>query len=176
MSYRFQIRRDVSGEWVRANPVLLDGEIGYETDTHRLKIGDGSTAWDDLAYFVSSLCGETVFDCFVHGDMTVGTVYYVKIQSPCTLTRVSASLETCPSGSDVTINVLKNGTTSELSVLTENITITPSQPQNNGVYTSTGTIDPDRVSCVEGDVIFVFVEQIGSDVAGKNLSVQIGAV
>lgn len=32
------------------NPILQLGELGYETDTNKLKIGDGVTAWNDLAY------------------------------------------------------------------------------------------------------------------------------
>lgn len=48
---RIQIRRGTSSEWSSANPVLLAGELGYETDTGRLKIGNGSTSWNDLPYF-----------------------------------------------------------------------------------------------------------------------------
>lgn len=33
-----------------ANPVLLKGEVVYESDTRKHKIGDGSTAWNDLPY------------------------------------------------------------------------------------------------------------------------------
>ena len=43
-------RIDTAANWAAENPVLLDGEIGYERDTSKLKIGDGSTAWNLLAY------------------------------------------------------------------------------------------------------------------------------
>ena len=45
-----QQRRDTAANWTSNNPTLLGGEIGYETDTGYLKIGDGSTAWTSLAY------------------------------------------------------------------------------------------------------------------------------
>jgi hypothetical protein len=45
-----QQRRDTAANWTSNNPTLLNGEIGYETDTGYLKIGDGSTAWTSLAY------------------------------------------------------------------------------------------------------------------------------
>ena len=45
-----QQRRDTATNWTNNNPTLLGGEIGYETDTGYLKIGDGSTAWTSLAY------------------------------------------------------------------------------------------------------------------------------
>ena len=45
-----QQRRGTAAEWLSANPVLSAGEIGVETDTLKFKIGDGTTAWDALAY------------------------------------------------------------------------------------------------------------------------------
>ena len=46
-----QVRRDSSAAWSTVNPVLATGEIGFETDTLLLKVGDGSTAWNSLGYF-----------------------------------------------------------------------------------------------------------------------------
>ncbi|MDD3039599.1 hypothetical protein [Bacteroides sp.] len=51
MAYKIQIRRDTEYNWALYNPVLDDGEMGYETDTKKLKIGDGTSAWNDLEYF-----------------------------------------------------------------------------------------------------------------------------
>lgn len=48
---RFQIRRDTAANWTSNDPTLASGEIGFETDTYKLKIGDGSTAWTALSYF-----------------------------------------------------------------------------------------------------------------------------
>jgi hypothetical protein len=47
---RIKIRRSISSQWSGVNPVLDLGEAGYETDSRRLKIGDGSTAWSGLDY------------------------------------------------------------------------------------------------------------------------------
>lgn len=52
---RIQLRRDTSAAWSTANPVLLAGECGYESDTRLLKIGNGTTAWNDLAYVVGGI-------------------------------------------------------------------------------------------------------------------------
>lgn len=43
-------RIDTSKNWSNKNPVLLAGEIGIESDTFRLKAGDGSTSWNNLPY------------------------------------------------------------------------------------------------------------------------------
>lgn len=49
-TYRFQFRRDTAANWTSRNPILLAGEPGFETDTKKLKLGDGTTAWAGLAY------------------------------------------------------------------------------------------------------------------------------
>jgi hypothetical protein len=43
-------RKDTAANWTSANPILLSGEIGYETDTKKFKIGNGSSNWNALAY------------------------------------------------------------------------------------------------------------------------------
>jgi len=50
MTTRLQQRRDTAANWTSNNPTLATGEIGYETDTKKFKIGDGSTAWNSLVY------------------------------------------------------------------------------------------------------------------------------
>ena len=50
MSVRIQIRRDTAANWAAANPVLADGEPAFEHDTRLFKLGDGSTAYNALAY------------------------------------------------------------------------------------------------------------------------------
>jgi hypothetical protein len=45
---KFQVRRGTAAQWAAANPVLLSGEPGYETDTKILRIGDGVTAFTAL--------------------------------------------------------------------------------------------------------------------------------
>tara|TARA_R100000005_G_C4993997_1_gene200980 strand:+ start:641 stop:2098 length:1458 start_codon:yes stop_codon:yes gene_type:complete len=43
-------RRDTAANWTSANPTLLAGELGHESDTGKWKVGDGTTAWTSLAY------------------------------------------------------------------------------------------------------------------------------
>jgi hypothetical protein len=47
-----QSRKDVAANWDATNPVLAEGEIGFETDTqpYKWKVGDGVTAWSALLY------------------------------------------------------------------------------------------------------------------------------
>lgn len=47
---RLKNRIDTASNWENANPTLLKGEIGIESDTGYVKAGDGSTAWNNLGY------------------------------------------------------------------------------------------------------------------------------
>jgi len=51
MASIIQLRRDIAVNWTSADPILAQGEIGIETDTLRLKIGDGTTVWTLLPYY-----------------------------------------------------------------------------------------------------------------------------
>jgi hypothetical protein len=47
---RMQQRYDTAAQWTSVNPVLLEGEIGIESDTGKFKFGDNSSNWNDLPY------------------------------------------------------------------------------------------------------------------------------
>jgi hypothetical protein len=51
MASKIQLRRDTATRWQEINPVLGAGEPGYETDTGRIKVGNGNTVWNSLPYF-----------------------------------------------------------------------------------------------------------------------------
>ena len=51
MANTIQHKRGIAANWTSANPILGAGEFGFETDTGKLKLGDGSTAWSALGYF-----------------------------------------------------------------------------------------------------------------------------
>ena len=57
LNTKIQLRNVTAAEWTAKNPVLLKGEMGIETDTHKIKVGDGSTQWSELAY-----CGADTND------------------------------------------------------------------------------------------------------------------
>jgi len=51
MATRMQQRRGTASQWTSSNPVLNAGEMGWESDTNKFKIGDGTNHWADLDYF-----------------------------------------------------------------------------------------------------------------------------
>lgn len=58
------LRHDTVENWVRSNPILLNGEVGVETDTSKMKMGDGKTQWNDLGYMYSSLLNDEIDTLF----------------------------------------------------------------------------------------------------------------
>ncbi len=50
MPTTIRMRRGTAAQWTAANPVLAAGEAGVETDTGRMKVGDGATAWNSRRY------------------------------------------------------------------------------------------------------------------------------
>ncbi len=45
------VRLGTAANWTLANPTLSLQELGFESDTGRYKIGNGSTQWTSLGYF-----------------------------------------------------------------------------------------------------------------------------
>ena len=73
-----KLRRGTAAAWTSANPTLDPGEPGYETDTKKWKVGDGSTAWVSLGYAgsgaVASVFTRTGAVVAASGDYNAGQV------------------------------------------------------------------------------------------------------
>jgi len=54
MATRMQQRRGTAAQWTSSNPVLNAGEMGWESDTNKFKIGDGTNHWADIDYFIDA--------------------------------------------------------------------------------------------------------------------------
>jgi len=69
LSTKIQVRRDLAANWTTANPTLLRGEIGYEYDTVKVKIGNGISDWASLPYAIVS---QTMVEDLIadHADRT----------------------------------------------------------------------------------------------------------
>ena len=58
MSTRIRFRRDTAANWTSNNPTLTTGELGYETDTGKFKIGNNTDAWTALPYSITAELSE----------------------------------------------------------------------------------------------------------------------
>lgn len=67
MAVRIQMRRGTSSEWNDADPILNEGEIGYNSTLGQIKVGDGSTIWSELTY----LATETELNTSLEGYIAI---------------------------------------------------------------------------------------------------------
>jgi len=118
MAVQIQLRRDTSADWISNNPTLAEGEIGYETDTNYIKIGDGSTDWVTLDYFTGSGSVSGGFTPNVQPDSediasTSDTIYFsgmgsTYVYSGTNTIIISSQVGSAGNLSDLTIDENKN--------------------------------------------------------------------
>ena len=65
LNTRIIMRNDTTENWTTKNPTLSKGEFGVENDTNKFKIGDGATAWKELAYAGAD---ETVIKSIINAN------------------------------------------------------------------------------------------------------------
>jgi hypothetical protein len=75
---RLQLRADTAANWTSVNPILLANELGRETDTGKIKIGNGTSTWTSLAYQawatlpVAVNAGGTGQTSYTNGQLLIG--------------------------------------------------------------------------------------------------------
>lgn len=67
---RIQLRHDTAANWTAKNPVLMVGELGFEIDTNKFKIGDGVKEWNALEYAVKDEIALTDENVTMTDDFT----------------------------------------------------------------------------------------------------------
>ena len=94
MATKIQVRRGSALQWSTTNPTLSNGEIGFETDTGKFKIGTNSTAWNSLAYasVLPGDLGELSQDA-VNAALTAGTGIQKVYDDPNDLLTISIDTE-----------------------------------------------------------------------------------
>lgn len=72
MAIQLQIRRGTAAQWTTANPILADGEMGIETDTKKMKIGNAVDNWSTLTYWFDASA-----NVYVHTQVSASTVWTI---------------------------------------------------------------------------------------------------
>lgn len=85
MAYRIVLRQDIAANWSNNNPLLLSGELGFETDTKRIKLGNGTDRWNVLPYYLRPGFYGHFYDTTFQGVGATGEAYYVR----CNTTNIS---------------------------------------------------------------------------------------
>jgi hypothetical protein len=71
-----RLRRGTTAQWIAANPVLADGEFGWDSTASKLKMGNGTANWATLPYFLDAALAAKANTSHSHAatDMTSGTL------------------------------------------------------------------------------------------------------
>jgi hypothetical protein len=114
---QIQIRRGTASQWTSANPTLAAGEWGFETDTNKGKIGNGSTAWNSLSYIlgVGDIDGVTAGTGLTGGG-TSGTVTLAIDSTVATLSGSQTLTNKTISGANNTLSSIGNSSLTNSSI------------------------------------------------------------
>jgi hypothetical protein len=74
MAVNILLRRGTAAEWTASNPILLEGEVGVETDSKKLKVGDGLTVWASLPYITLTPSAAASIYATIANPSFTGTV------------------------------------------------------------------------------------------------------
>lgn len=137
MSVQILFRRGTAADWTSANPILGNGEPGFETDTGRLKIGDNVTAWNALSYIQGT------------GGVADGnTTYTVSAET------ATGGVDIRLTGSDASTDAVKIAAGSNVTVTrTDANTITIASTDTTGATTLDGLTDVVLTSPAVGEVL-----------------------
>jgi hypothetical protein len=76
------LRRNSSVQWATLNPILLSGEQGYETDTGKMKIGNGHRRWLELEYYLPQSDVQSLIDNATFSGGSGASILTDHIDSP----------------------------------------------------------------------------------------------
>ena len=166
MATRIQVRRGSTSDWNSADPILNEGEIGYNTTLGQIKIGDGESLWSELYYVVdaSSLGGSLDSYILNTEKSAVGGVAELdaskNILAPAsiifegtendhetTLSVTDPTADRTITFPDVTGTVITTGNLSDITnagTFTGNIVIEGATPDDNELTLSAGNPTADR--------------------------------
>jgi hypothetical protein len=155
---KIQFRRSIATDWIAVNPILSAGEVGYETDSRKFKIGDGTTAWNSLAYAtvlpseLNELVDDRVNDLLVAGSNIEKS--YSDSTNALTISATGVSLlgHTHTSSEITDFNSSVSGLLPIKSITAgNNITVTPTG--DNGFIVSSSGVDNNAVKDLIGSTI-----------------------
>lgn len=162
MAQQITLRRGLSTEWtsVGGSLVLSSGEPGFETDTGKLKIGNGSAVWNALPYAagLESLRLQDLSNVASTSPSTGqvlkwdGTVWAPAADSADGTTTYTISAETATGGVDLRLTGSDSSTDSVKLAAGSNVTITRTDANTitisgeafntaDSVFTGTTTVD-----------------------------------
>ena len=154
MATRMQQRRGTAAQWTSANPILNAGEMGWESDTNKFKIGDGTNHWADLDYFIDqSSTVNPAFGSSITFEGATANAFETTLQvadptadRTITLPDSTGTVVVADGSGNVTVsgNLTVNGTTTTVNSTEINVTtgLVFEGATANGYETTISVVDP----------------------------------
>jgi len=154
MATRMQQRRGTAAQWTSANPILNAGEMGWESDTNKFKIGDGTNHWADLDYFIDqSSTVNPAFGSSIVFEGATANAFETTLQvtdptadRTITLPDSTGTVVVADGSGNVTVsgNLTVNGTTTTVNSTEINVTtgLVFEGATANGYETTISVVDP----------------------------------
>jgi hypothetical protein len=113
MAVRIQFRRGTASQWSGTNPILSEGEVGFETDTRKFKVGTGNKRWNDpdFPYYAVGTITAVVAGTGLTGGGTSGSVTLALSSTAITTDYVSAKGDLITATGDNSPTLLPVGVT-----------------------------------------------------------------
>jgi len=148
-----QIRRGLAATWTSQNPVLSSGEMGLETDTRKMKVGDGSTAWNSLVYSVKQMGNIKIESNTISSEDANGDINLSPNGTGDVVVSGSADLKV---GGDVYADNKKLATLEYVDAVKQGLDVKDSvRVATTGNVTLSGTQTIDGVAVVAGNRVLV---------------------
>jgi hypothetical protein len=156
---RIQFRRGTALEWSGINPILYAGEMGYETDTKKIKVGDGTTFWNSLPYAtvkpddLNELVDDRINDLLTAGSNIQKTYNDVSNTLTLAVTGVSLTGHSHTSSDITNFNTSVSGLLPVKSIIAgSNISVTPTG-DSGFVISANGGVDQNAVKDIIGSSV-----------------------
>ena len=179
MATRMQQRRGTAAQWISTNsgsgPILNAGEIGWESDTNKFKVGDGVSYWLNLDYFAD--INSTVNPAF-GSSITFEGATANDFETTLAVTDPTADRTiTLP---DVTGTVITTGNLSDITnigVFTSSITMEGSSADDFELTLSAGNPTADRtITFPDSDGTVALAGDVATSLSGYVETADIGAI
>ena len=168
MATRMQQRRGTAAQWTAANPTLAAGEIGFETDTSKFKMGNGSSAWTALTYFANAAELAAILDSAPGALDTLNELAAAMGDDPAFFTTVATNL-TNHSSTQMSVHGVADMTA--LATTTNVSTAVATEVSNRDTAIATHSNDTTSIHGIVDTANLALLTDISTEVSNRNTAI-----
>ena len=168
MATRMQQRRGTAAQWTAANPTLAAGEIGFETDTSKFKMGNGSSAWTALTYFANAAELAAILDSAPGALDTLNELAAAMGDDPAFFTTVATNLTNHQSD---TTSIHGIADMTALATTTNVSTAVATEVSNRDTAIATHSNDTTSIHGIVDTANLALLSDISTEVSNRNSAI-----